>query len=161
MEFDCLIKEIIKHGLQSNTYILRGKILIKLFELKKSNFGNIYYCDCDTQISWLANKIFKTSPSMTERAICAVCSNRAERKLVTLSIKDTEFVNCAAETLIKKNCFLEKTPCLECVRKAESRGSCNDKLRNDPRVRHEIHDMGKYIIELYITFEYKSIFLTV
>lgn len=135
-----------KNGLQSNTYILRFKILIKLFELKKSNFGDMFYCDCNTPIAWLTRKVIENTPSIIEKAICRVYSNEAKRRLFTLSMAENQFISCTADNLIEQSCFLLDTPCLECVRKAGNKGRYNDDLRNDPRVEHQIYDIGKYIL---------------
>lgn len=137
---------MMEHGLHNNTYILRAQILSKIFKWQKSNFGEIYYYDCEIEIGGLCLNIFRDNPSVKEKAMCKICKKIERRKLVSISMEDTQFQQGNINDLIENCCSLSDTPCLNCVEEAEVKGLPIDILKNDPRVQHEIVNLGKIFV---------------
>lgn len=110
-----MVTDMLDNGLRAHSYLLRGRVLANIFEIKKSSdFGEGYILNCTTQAGWLAQQLFVNFPSISEVSQCKTCNYTNEKNFTAVQIEDTDIKTSKKDTFIKTFCSTGYGRCFEC-----------------------------------------------
>ena len=113
--FTNMVEDTIVKGLRNYTYILRAKLLANIFPMQHSTLMNkLQFINCNANVGWLAQKLFKEIPSITEKSVCAICEYNNIKHLIGLQIEDTQLKKSKSESFILDFCTVPDSTCPKC-----------------------------------------------
>ena len=109
---------LLNDGLNCHTYVLRAKVLANIFKIEKSPTCKlIHFINCYTHVGWLAQQLFRDSPSMTETSKCVACDYQNIKYLTAINIEDENIKHMGDEDFISKYCTGQNSNCIKCFAK--------------------------------------------
>lgn len=105
---------ILDKGIRAHTYKLRAQILKPIFMSQdvEEKYENCIQIDCQTNVGYLANMLFKNTPSFEEISICSMGCPERTKKLPVAQIDNNliqqkDFYNIINDNIIltgKRKC---------------------------------------------------------
>ena len=110
--------DILNKGIRAHTYKLRVQILKPIFDSQNSEDENCVQINCQTNVGYLANTLFKNTPSFEEVSSCEMGCSARVKKLPVAQINyewmcQTDFYNIIIKNVIlsgKRKCCQEDCP---------------------------------------------------
>ena len=120
-----MIEDTLNKGLRSYTYVMRAELLAKIFKVQQSTLiDKLHYINCNANVGWLAQKLFKELPSIREKSECAICEYINIKHLTGIQIEDIRLKKSNSESFIRDFCSVPNSTCPKC----DSPGAVQNKL---------------------------------